>query len=102
MARLKVSFSPMANWENPFVQIVIQVVDWVCQLSLIEQLSSKLLTSVIHCHLNCWECHFVESITLSDCHPLSPRLLGVSLVESITLSDCHPLFIQVVVGSVTC
>jgi hypothetical protein len=98
---IQVSFSPMANWSilsfvlngqlkvsisprpigRMFHQLLSQVVNWECQLSFIQQLSSKMFTSVIHCHLDCWECN---------------------LLREYQLSNCHPLFIQVVVGSVNC
>jgi len=126
---IQVSFYPMANWSilsfvlngqlkvsiflprpigRMFHQLSSQVVNWECQLSFIQQLSSKMFTSVIHCHLDCWECHLslIEQLSskmftsVIHCHldGLECHLLS----WEYQLNDCHPLFIQVVVGSVNC
>jgi hypothetical protein len=78
-------FFPMANWENPFHQLSSQVVNWECQLSFIQQLSSKMFTSVIHCHLDGWNCH------LSLIEQLSSKMFTSVIHCHLDGLECHLL-----------
>ncbi len=109
MAQLKVSFfSPWPIGRICSINCHPKLSIGSVNLSFIQQLSSKMFTSVIHCHLDGWECHLslIEQLSskmftsVIHCHldGLECHLLS----WEYELNDCHPFFIQVVVGSVNC